>query len=101
MPRLVALLCLLIASGAHASSTLRCGSNLVSTGASSAEVQSKCGQPISQEKLGYKEVPVYGYGGGYTEVLVEEWIYGPRGGMYDYLRFEGNRLSNIESRRGR
>lgn len=99
MSRLLALLCLLFATSAQASSTLRCGSSLVSTGASAAEVQDKCGQPVSQETLGYKEVPTYN--GDFVEVVVEEWIYGPRGGMYDFLRFEGNRLTRIESRRGR
>ncbi len=35
-----------------------------------------------------------------SEVQIEEWAYGPRNGMYYYLRFEGNRLVKIESKRG-
>ncbi len=34
------------------------------------------------------------------EFQVEEWTYGPSNGMYQYLRFEGNRLRQINSKRG-
>jgi len=34
------------------------------------------------------------------EFQVEEWTYGPNNGMYQYLRFEGNRLRQINSKRG-
>ena len=30
----------------------------------------------------------------------QEWIYGPWNGMLYFVRFEGNRLSAIQSRRG-
>ncbi|HAV06360.1 MAG TPA: hypothetical protein DCX47_15330, partial [Pseudomonas sp.] len=39
----------------------------------------------------------YGYR---QEVAVEEWVYGPNNGMLHFLRFEGNRLRQIGSRRG-
>ena len=39
----------------------------------------------------------YGF---YNEVPIEEWTYGPRNGMYHFLRFEGNRLRDIDSKRG-
>ncbi|MBC9249444.1 hypothetical protein A9179_04045 [Pseudomonas alcaligenes] len=95
---LLALLPLLLATGAEAGSTLRCGSNLISLDDLSSEVQAKCGNPVSRDNLGYREVVDY-YG--FTqEVLVEEWIYGPKNGMYYYLRLEGNRLVKIESKRG-
>ena len=62
-------------------------------------VSSKCGEPISREFVGYREVlDEYGF---YNEVAVEEWAYGPRNGMYQFLRFEGNRLIKIESKRGK
>ena len=49
--------------------------------------------------MGYREVlDEYGF---YNEVAVEEWAYGPRNGMYQFLRFEGNRLIKIESKRGK
>ncbi|MGX8249307.1 DUF2845 domain-containing protein [Escherichia coli] len=35
-----------------------------------------------------------------NEVSVEEWIYGPKSGMYHFLRFEGGRLTEVRSKRG-
>lgn len=84
---------------AHASSTHRCGSNLVSLDASTAEVRSKCGEPVASSLVGYKEiVDQYGFR---SEAPVEEWTYGPTHGMYYFLRFEANRLRQINSERGR
>ncbi|GFM74104.1 hypothetical protein PSCICL_50960 [Pseudomonas cichorii] len=80
-------------------STLRCGSQLISTGDRIFEVQQKCGEPVSQEVLGSKET----YSSNYRrseEVRIEEWVYGPYNGMYQYLRFEGGRLVRIDSKRG-
>ncbi|KRW59233.1 DUF2845 domain-containing protein [Pseudomonas sp. TTU2014-080ASC] len=89
-------LCLPLA--AHASSTLRCESGLVSLGDSSAKVFNQCGEPVSQDFIGFKEVgDEYGFR---NEVKVEEWTYGPRNGMYYFLKFEGGRLSKISSKRG-
>lgn len=83
---------------AHASSTFRCSSKLVSLQASTTEVLTKCGDPVSRDVTGYKELADdYGFR---HEVQVEEWTYGPTNGMYYFLRFEGNRLSKISSRRG-
>ncbi|MBA1275270.1 DUF2845 domain-containing protein [Stutzerimonas azotifigens] len=83
---------------ALASSTYRCGSQLVSTDATISEVLNKCGPPASNSLIGFKEVvDDYGFR---NEVQVEEWIYGPNHGMLHYLRFEGNRLRHIDSRRG-
>lgn len=89
----------LCALPAHAGSTHRCGSNLVSLDASTAEVRNKCGEPGSSGLIGYKEVlDQYGFR---HEVQVEEWVYGPTNGMYHFLRFEANRLREIGSKRGR
>lgn len=96
-----ALLCLpllLALDHAQASSTLRCQSSLVSLDDTTGEVLEKCGEPVSRSSLGYKEVVDAYYRR--NEVLVEEWVYGPRNGMYQFLRFEGNRLRNIDSKRG-
>ncbi|MCP9338443.1 DUF2845 domain-containing protein [Stutzerimonas xanthomarina] len=82
----------------QASSTFRCASKLVSLHDSTAEVQAKCGEPTSRALTGYRElVDEYGFG---HEVQIEEWTYGPTNGMYHFLRFEGNRLRNIDSERG-
>jgi hypothetical protein len=83
---------------AQASSTWRCDRNLVSLNDSTAIVQHKCGTPISQALVGYVERrDDYGFT---HELAVEEWVYGPRNGMYHYLRFEGSRLTRIDSKRG-
>ncbi|RMP19511.1 hypothetical protein ALQ28_03499 [Pseudomonas syringae pv. delphinii] len=86
------------ATVSYATSTLRCGSQLVSTGDRAFEVQQKCGEPVSQEVLGTQET----FNSTYRRseaVRIEEWIYGPDNGMYQYLRFEGGRLVRIESKR--
>ncbi|WP_192562432.1 DUF2845 domain-containing protein [Pseudomonas gozinkensis] len=85
----------LIASHAAASDTLRCGSQLVSLGDRASEVLQKCGEPVSRDLLGYKRSA-----NRREEFQVEEWTYGPSNGMYQYLRFEGNRLRQIDSKRG-
>lgn len=81
-------------------SSLRCGSQLISVGDRAFEVQQKCGVPISQEVIGSKETFSSNYRRS-EQVRVEEWIYGPDNGMYQYLRFEGGRLVRIDSKRGR
>ena len=85
----------LIAGHASAANTLRCGSQLISVGDRSSEVLQKCGEPVSRDPLGYKRSA-----NRREEFQVEEWTYGPNGGMYQYLRFEGNRLVQITSKRG-
>ena len=98
MKALICSLLVLLPLGAHASSTLRCDSGLISVKYSSSVVASKCGEPMSREFVGYREVlDAYGFR---NEVAVEEWVYGPRNGMYQFLRFEGNRLVKIDSKRG-
>ncbi|MFJ4197303.1 DUF2845 domain-containing protein [Pseudomonas sp. NPDC089534] len=92
---LIALLLALAAGQAYASDTLRCGSQLVSLGDRASEVLQKCGEPLSRDLLGYKRSA-----NRREEFQVEEWTYGPSNGMYQYLRFEGNRLKQINSKRG-
>ena len=96
--QLVLLVALLASGLAEASSTLRCGSRLISTQDLASEIEAKCGEPASRAFLGYREV--VDYYGIVTEIPIEEWTYGPRNGMYHFLRLEGNRLIRIESRRG-
>ena len=98
MPCRLLLCLLLLASPAlWASSTLRCGSGLVSLGDNRYQVASICGQPIDRSSAGWRETTdIYG---NIREVPVEEWMYGPRNGMYHYLRFEGGVLVKISSSR--
>lgn len=93
------LACLLLLAGttAEASSTLRCGSALISLGDTAWEVQNKCGEPVNRSDLGYR-LQRDEHGLRY-DVGVEEWIYGPRNGMYHILRFEGGHLRAIRSER--
>lgn len=95
---LASALLLAFTANAHAASTLRCGSALVSLQDSAPEVAHKCGEPASRVFVGYQEAP--GYGGRYNQMPIEEWVYGPNNGMYQYLRFIGNRLTQIDSKRG-
>ena len=95
--RLLLCLLLLASPSLWASSTLRCGSGLVSSGDTASEVLSTCGEPISRGFLGYRVVT--GYYGERSEVAVEEWVYGPRSGMYHFLRFEAGRLTSVTSKR--
>lgn len=85
--------------GVAQADTLRCGSQLISVGDRMFEVQQKCGQPVSQDIIGYKET--VNHYRQVDQVQVQEWIYGPSNGMYQYLRFEGGRLVRIDSKRGR
>ena len=80
---------------AHAD-TLRCGSQLVSVGDRSFEVEQKCGEPAFRDLVGYTL-------GSYErrEFKIEEWVYGPSNGVLTILTFEGNRLTRIERRRSR
>ena len=95
MRRLAGLVLVLSAGQAWTADTLRCGSQLISVGDRSSEVLQKCGEPVSRDLLGYKRSADRR-----EEFQVEEWTYGPNGGMYQYLRFEGNRLKQITSKRG-
>ena len=97
---LAALLCtgLALTTSTQAASTLRCQSNLISLDDHASEVQAKCGEPATKAFLGYREV--VDYYGGVSQVGIDEWSYGPRNGMYYYLRFEANRLVKIQSKRG-
>ena len=92
---LAAMVLALLASQTWASDTLRCGSQLVSLGDRSSEVLQTCGERVSRDVLGYKRSA-----NRREEFQVEEWTYGPSNGMYQYLRFEGTRLRQINSKRG-
>ncbi|WP_043308794.1 DUF2845 domain-containing protein [Pseudomonas sp. ML96] len=98
MYKLFLLASLLLTGIAEAGSTLRCGNRLISTQDLASEIESKCGEPSSRSFLGYREV--VDYYGIVSEIPIEEWSYGPKNGMYYFLRLEGNRLIKIESKRG-
>ena len=90
------LLTLMAASPAIQADTLRCGSQLVSTGDRTFEVERKCGAPVQRDLVGYTLGPR-----ARQEKVIEEWLYGPTNGKLSILTFEGNRLVRIETRRAR
>lgn len=87
---------LLLACFAADADTLRCGSQLVSTGDRAFEVERKCGPPAQRDLVGYGLSP-----NGRQEFVLEEWTYGPNNGTFSILTFEGNRLVRIASQRER
>ncbi|MEX6504254.1 DUF2845 domain-containing protein [Pseudomonas zhanjiangensis] len=94
LSRLGLVLALGCSAGLAHADTLRCGSQLVSLGDRSFEVQQKCGEPVLRDLIGYGLGP-----NERREYLIEEWVYGPSNGMLTILTFEGNRLTHIERRR--
>jgi hypothetical protein len=85
---------------------IRCGTDLVSPGYLKYEVLQICGQPVSREMVGEVEISDtdrlydrrhsrYRSQGSKVILYIEEWIY-DKGGLY-VLRFEGNRLVNVDS----
>ncbi|MBS7662015.1 DUF2845 domain-containing protein [Pseudomonas lalucatii] len=83
-------------AGLAQADTLRCGSQLVSLGDRSFEVERKCGEPAFRDLVGYTLGPYER-----REFKIEEWVYGPSNGVLSILTFEGNRLTRIERRRQR
>lgn len=97
-PAFALLLLLMLPCVGQADETFRCDSALASVNDSTATVLRKCGEPVSRAAAGY--VRATDAGGRRASLPVEQWTYGPHGGMYHYLRFEGDRLVSITSERG-
>lgn len=92
------LLPLLLFAGAPVmADSLRCGSRLISRGDTTSDALERCGAPVDRSYLGTRIV--VGDWGQREEVRVEEWIYGPWNGMLYFVRFQGNRLDSIQSKR--
>lgn len=94
-PLFVLLIYLISAVSAVQADTLRCGTQLISLGDRTFEVERKCGPPVDRSFVGYTLGPY-----ARQEMAIEEWLYGPSNGRITILRFEGNRLVRIESHRG-
>ena len=73
----------------HAAHSFRCGGDLVSIGEYSFKVLTSCGEPISKEVIGYT------LKNNERELKLEVWVYGPKGGLYYFLKFEGGKLVKI------
>lgn len=83
----------------HADS-LRCGTRLIQEGELALQVRDKCGDPVSEELIGYTLRTGFDYNSVRDrEFKIEQWVYGPSKGYYDVLTFEGGRLRKIERMR--
>lgn len=95
MKKLLASTLLLLTCVEVQAATLRCENGIADKGDSFAEVQQKCGAPVSQAFTGYAV-----YRNGKEQYEKHEWVYGPmRGGMLYVLHFEGRRLLRVDSKR--
>lgn len=86
----------LLSSPSLQADTLRCGTQIISTGDRAFEVERKCGQPAYRDLISAPTDSYYGQAAG---PIIEEWVYGPSNGVFNILRFEGNRLVHIEIKR--
>lgn len=74
----------------------RCGTKLVMPGDLAIQVREKCGDPISEEIIGYTLRSIH-RDGIEREFKIEQWIYGPEQGYYHVLKFEAGRLRDIDN----
>jgi len=96
----------LLASSAAFADGFRCGTKLVTEGASRAEVATKCGEPtdITTARSVFRRPVIWGYGRPYfvgedfIEIPVEIWLYnlGPNKLMRQ-IRFEGGYVVDIDT----
>lgn len=75
---------------------LRCGTKLVQKGDLALQVREKCGDPASEETIGYTLRGVAPGFRGEREFKIEQWVYGPDQGYYHILIFEAGRLRDID-----
>ena len=87
----------LFAAAQASADSMRCGSTLISSGDTTSDALSRCGEPVDRSYLGTRIV--VGDWGQREEVRVEEWIYGPWNGMLYFVIFKGNRVDSIQSKR--
>lgn len=86
----------LTAASLTAADSMRCGTKLISDGELAIQVREKCGDPVSEELIGYtlRGAPP-GFRGN-REYKIEQWVYGPEQGYYRVLVFEAGRLHDID-----
>lgn len=77
--------------------TLRCGTKLVRENDLAIQVREKCGDPISEELIGYRLGSAPPGLRGERELKIEQWIYGPDQGYYRVLTLEGGRVRDIDN----
>lgn len=77
--------------------TLRCGTKLIREDDLAIQVREKCGDPVSEELIGYKLGAAPPGLRGERELKIEQWIYGPDQGYYHVVIFEGGRVRSIDN----
>lgn len=89
-------LLLLMFAGA-ADATMRCGTALISLGDTASAVREKCGAPDKSEE----QQPVLRSGSTrpFNSAKVSFWVYGPRNGAFQHLKFIDDKLVAIDTRR--
>jgi len=75
---------------------LRCGTRLIQPGDLAIQVRDACGDPVSEDIIGYTLRGAPPGLRGEREYKIEQWIYGPDQGYYNVLVFEGGRLRDID-----
>ncbi len=86
---------LLTVALAHSDGSMHCGNSFVKLGERAFLVQQDCGEPVSKQHIGYTIDPKER-----RELLIEEWVYGPRDGGYFYIiTFVGGKVTQITSER--
>lgn len=88
---------LLISATSHTEASMRCDNGIISGRETIAEVIRKCGQPDNRDVI----QPTVDSNGKtpHQSATIENWIYGPKNGMYQYLRFIDGKLASIRSQR--
>jgi hypothetical protein len=83
--------------GGFAQATMRCGTALISLGDTASVVREKCGAPDRSED----HEPVARVNGvpRLNAVKVSLWVYGPRNGAWQHLKFIEDKLVAIDTRR--
>lgn len=96
-PKAVSWLFLLQVLAFDASATMRCGTSLISNGDSAQTVREKCGAPDQESSEG----PALRPNGvpNRNAAKITHWVYGPRGGAFQHLRFIDDKLVSAETRR--
>jgi hypothetical protein len=81
----------------NASATMRCGTALISLGDTADVVRQKCGAPDSS----VDQLPALTANGvpRLNAAKVSMWIYGPRNGARQHLRFIEDKLVDIDTKR--
>lgn len=85
-----------MAASLSAADSMRCGTKLISDGELAIQVREKCGDPVSEELIGYTLRGAPSGLRGNREYKIEQWVYGPEQGYYHVLVFEAGRLHDID-----